>query len=219
MKKIYELIKNLYAVDELCGYTEQEVDFMKQLFGEIPQVLEEFYRTAARTDALHHVQDTWMLPEHFEKYNWLKEEECLILLNENQGVCRAGIRREDLGMQDPPVYVSDDDTNWVICAETTSEFLAAAIGFEAPFALKFTPEEFYCLTKEELAVIESKLTKLPYEMKNWLYNMNVTLYSNALDNIVVVMDCDGDLQMLYGAASKESYDKLMEVMEGIGEAM
>ena len=43
-----------------------------------------------------------MLPEHFQKWEWLREPDYLILLNENQGVCQAGIRREDLMLPDPP---------------------------------------------------------------------------------------------------------------------
>ena len=35
--------------------------------------------------------------------------------------------------------------------------------------------------------------------------------------MVVVMDC-GDLEVIYGAASEKAYKKLMEVMEGLGEA-
>lgn len=215
--KIRDLIQNLYAVDELQGYTEQEIDFMKQMFGELPPVLEAFYRTAARTDALHHVQDNWMLPEHFEKYNWLKESDCLILLNENQGVCDAGIRRKDLSQADPPVYVKTDDNDWVICAPSTSEFLLAALGFEASLVMKYCPEAFYWITEEELSIIQTKMQKLPYKIHNWLYDMNISLYANAADNIVAIMDVGGDLQVLYGANSEESYARLMDVMEGIGE--
>ncbi len=47
--------------------------------------------------------------------------------------------------------------------------------------------------------------------------MNMSFYSNAPDNMAVIMDC-GDLETIYGAASEESYAKLMEVMEGLGEA-
>ena len=45
----------------------------------------------------------------------------------------------------------------------------------------------------------------------------MSFYSNAPDNMVVIMDC-GDLETIFGAASEESYKKLMEVMEGLGEA-
>ena len=56
--------------------------------------------------------------------------------------------------------------------------------------------------------------------------MRITLYSNEPDNMVAVMDCgdwelhgDGELQMLYGAASEASYASLMSVLEGVGEAI
>ena len=75
-------------------------------------------------------------------------------------------------LPDPPVYVTEDDKNWVLCG------------------------------------------------------MRITLYSNEPDNMVAVMDCgdwelhgDGELQMLYGAASEASYASLMSVLEGIGEAI
>ncbi len=75
-------------------------------------------------------------------------------------------------LPDPPVYVTEDDKNWVLCG------------------------------------------------------MRITLYSNEPDNMVAVMDCggwgmhgDGELQMLYGAASEASYASLMCVLEGVGEAI
>ena len=48
--------------------------------------------------------------------------------------------------------------------------------------------------------------------------MDMSFYSNASDNMAVVMDC-GDLELLYGAASEAGYKRLMEVMEGLGEAI
>ena len=102
------LIRNLYKIETLSGCTEEEIDFMKQKFDALPLVLEKFYETIVKTDALHHIQDQWILPEHFEKYPWLNDSECLIIMNENQGVCQAGIRKEDLRKQDPPVYVKTE---------------------------------------------------------------------------------------------------------------
>lgn len=212
----WEKFKPLYGVDLLQGYTEQDIAGLKEIFGALPQVLEEYYRAAGRTDAFRHVQDEWMLPEHFKKWEWLRESEYMILLNENQGVCRAGIRREDLRLPNPPVYTTEDDENWVPCAPSLREFLCAALAYEAVFAPEYSPEEFYWLTPEELEVLKSGLTKLPFEMENWIGGMKITLYQNAPENMVAVMDC-GDLQMLYGAASKEAYEKLCTVTAGLGE--
>lgn len=213
-----DMLKGLYAVDDLQGYTEEEIDALKQQFGALPSVLESYYRTAGRTEAFHCVQDSWMLPEHVQRWDWLQNSSHMILLNENQGVCWAGIRREDLVLANPPVYTTEDDETWVLCAPTTSEFLSAALAYEAVFTFAYNPEEFYWLTEEEMASVKAQLTKYPFALQSWVGGMKITFYSNAADNLVAVMDC-GDLQMLYGAASEASYLKLMEVMEGIGEPM
>ena len=53
-------------------------------------------------------------------------------------------------LPDPPVYVTEDDKNWTLCAPTTSEFLSAALAYECVFTFECNPEEFYWLTEEEL---------------------------------------------------------------------
>mgnify|MGYP000916223019 FL=1 len=38
----WEMFKPLYAVDTLEGYTENEIVYLKELFGAMTQVLEEY---------------------------------------------------------------------------------------------------------------------------------------------------------------------------------
>ncbi len=144
-----------------------------------------------------------------------------MILIENQGCCGAGIRRNDLGKTDPPVYVAADeidDCKWTLCTGTLSGFLQAALAYEAVFSFPFQGKDFmYWLTEAELETVRSGLEKQPFGLYGWL-GMDMSFYSNAFDNMVVIMDC-GDLEMLYGAASETGYKKLMEVMEGLGEAI
>ena len=211
------MIKQLYGVEELQGYEEKDIALVKKYFNPLPRTVEDFWRRAGRIEAIYHVQDHWIGPEEFRKWDWLKNNDYLILLNENQGCCRAGIRRSDLEEADPPVYVATDNQNWTLCAGTVSEFLQAALAYEAVFAFPCSEEDFlFWITKEEQEMIQSKLEKKPYMLHGWV-DMDMSFYSNAPDNMVVIMDC-GDLEVIYGAASEESYKKLMEVMEGIGEA-
>jgi hypothetical protein len=220
LSNAWDWLRPLYAVEALQGYTEDEIKLLKGVFGALPPVLEEYYRIAGRTEELHQVQDIWMQPEYFQAWGWLRQSEYLVLLNENQGVCRAGIRKEDLCLPDPPVYYTEDDKNWILCAPTTSEFLSAALAYEAAFHFVYSPEEFYWITGAELDFIKLNLTKLPFELKNWVGGMGVLLFQNEADNMVAVMDCgDGDSNMLYGGATEASYDKLRKVLEGIGEPM
>lgn len=210
-----EMIKQLYSVteDQLKGYDQSEISFVKKLFGALPGVLEDFWSSLADTDALHGVQDHWIRPEDFHSRKWLIDSDHLILLNENQGSCCAGIRREDLKEADPPVYASMDDKNWTLCAHTTSEFLQSVLCYEAVFAFSYQADDFVLwLTEKELQVIQSNLEKKPFELHGWI-GMELSFYSNAYDHMVVVMDC-GDLEVIYGAASEKAYKKLLTIMEG-----
>ena len=56
---LYELIKNLYGVDELVGYSDEDIAFLKEMFGDLPKVLEDYYRKAGMTEALRHLQDEY----------------------------------------------------------------------------------------------------------------------------------------------------------------
>lgn len=217
--KFLEKIKPLYDADDLQGYTDADIELLRDRFGALPQVLEEYYRAAGRTRAFHEVnQDYWVLPEDYGLGESLRQTDYMILLEENQSVCHAGVRREDLSLPDPPVYYSADMENWIPCAQTTSEFLAAALAYEAVCDFEYSPEEFYWLTKEEVEYIRTSLTKFPYEMKNWIGEMKITLYQSEMDNMVAVMECgEDDFQMLYGAASEGSYNRLYAILEGIGE--
>lgn len=217
LMEIMEMIRQLYSVEELQGYTEDEIAFVKDCFGALPGTVEEFWRRAARTEAIHRVQDFWTEPEMFRKQERLRDSNYLILLIENQGCCRAGIRISDLLEEEPPVYVTFNERVWTLCAESVSEFLQAALAYEAIFEFPYQPEEFlFWFTKEELETVQSGLNKMPFELHGWCH-ADMSFYNSAPDHMVAVMDC-GDLQVLYGAASEESYQKLMTVMEGLGEA-
>ena len=214
---LLELFRDLYGADQPQGCTDGEIAAVKEIFGAIPAVVEDFWRTFGRTPQLNYVQDTWILPEHYFKWTWPGESEYLILLNENQGVCRAGIRREDLSLPDPPVYIQmEDDAPWLLSAPTTSEFLETALLYESVWQMEYASEEFYWLTDEELAQVQAKLTKHPAVLKNWM-EMEITCYSNRPDNLLVIMDVGDQYQTLFGAVTEESYLKLIDVMEGLGE--
>lgn len=210
------LIKQLYAVTMLEGYSEDEINLLKRKYGALPTVLEEFYRSAGRTAALWRVQDTWITPEHRKKLTWLQDSSHFILLNENQGVCQAGIRRSDMILPDPPVYVTMDDTDWKLCAPTTSEFLAAALSYEAVFTFDHSSMEIYWLTEEDMKVVQSQLSRLPFMLQNWM-DCTITCYNNAPDNLAVVLDFGSEYQMLYGGVTLKSCNKLRSVLENIGE--
>lgn len=216
--KLREIVRDLYGVDRPQGCTEEEIAAMKERFGALPAVVEDFWRTFGRTRELTWTDDTWFFPEDFQRWDHLAQLGILPLLDENQYVCEAAVLQKDLFLPDPPVYtrMAADEGPWVLSAPTVSEFLEAALTYEAIWQMDHTPQEFYWLTDEELETVQAKLTKRPAVLRNWM-EMEITFYSNRPDNLVVIMDVGDQYQALYGAAIQESYDALLEVMEGLGE--
>ena len=211
------LIRDLYGIDRPQGCTAEEITAMRKSFGTIPPVLEDFWRIAGHTDEVHFNQDDWLFPEDFQKSGYMTRFEDLRLFCENQACCWAGIRRKDLTLPDPPVYTQEsEDEPWLLSAPTTSAFLEAALTYEAAWRLPYRPAAFFELSDGDLSVIRAKLEQRPCALDNWM-GMNLTFYSNRPDNLVVLMDMDGEYQAIYGGATRESYEALLEVMEGLGE--
>ncbi len=213
-----ELFHDLYGVDRPRGCTEEEIAAVRERFGALPAAVEDFWRMAGHLRGQYN-QDDWIFPEDVQKPEELEKEDYFILLVENQGVCRAGIRREDLILPDPPVYTRmEDDDPWLLCAPTVSGFLEAALTYEAIWGLKYSAEEYVWLTGGEAAVLRENLEKRPCALNHWM-DLAITFYSNRPDNLVVVMDAGDHCEALYGAATQESYAALLEVMEGLGEPL
>lgn len=214
-----DIIKPLYGIDAFRGCGEEETAVIRDRFGTIPAAVEDFYRIAG-TEVFRSGQDDWMLPEQYRKWTWLEDIDALVLLNENQGVCQACIRREDLSKADPPVYVTyDDGKTWSLCAPSATEFFAAALAYEAAFTFRYEPEAFFWYTPEEKEEIASRLDKLPFSLLNWCSEMEITFYQNAPDNLLVLMSFRGEdeSQALYGAVTGESYERLLAVVGEKGE--
>lgn len=141
--ELRKLVRDLYGVDRPQGCTQAEIAGMRERFGAIPAVVEEFWRGFGRTRELGQCQDDWMFPEQYAKWKWLEEYDSLVLLNENQGCCRACVRREDLTLPDPPVYTRmEEDDPWLLSAPTTSAFLQAALLYESVWRLEYAPTSF-----------------------------------------------------------------------------
>ena len=214
----WKTIKTLYNIETLQGYTEQEMAQIRKMYPTLPKALEEFYQVAAKTPAFHHVQDIWITPEHYQKHpkTWFPED-MLLLLAENQWVCCAGIKKEDLHLDNPPVYVTEDNKQYLLSAQTTSEFIAAVLLYQASFAMKYVFDDVLWLDQEDFEKLEERFERYPFTFQNWLSAGEVVCYHHAPDHLVNVWDLDGQWQVLYGATNETAFEKLCEDLADLGE--
>lgn len=212
----YKSITELFQVETPTGYTKEEIEKAKAAVGGLPLELEKFYLYCGNSPELKFLQDELVLPG---KYPALLDPEYIIFYNENQGVCQAAVKKSEVSLDDPPVYTSVDDGEWTLSSPHVSEFLAAMYDYQASICLDFSPEEFYFVTPEEKAKIESLFPKLG-SFNGWLYTWTVTVYGEGGIRIALMEDEEGeDIQMNFAANNQEDFDKVMSMLEGIGEPM
>lgn len=221
----YDFIKRIYNIKSFHGSTAEEIDNLKQKFGAIPEVLEEFYMKAGNTEEFKYGQDMWIMPKDYFTPGWMENfDGGIIILNENQSVCQAYVRRQDLSQPDPPVYLwLGENEEPCLSAPSVSVFLMAASAYEAAFTFEYTPEDFYFVLNDDIDEFESRLGKYPFKMQ-WISNdIEIMFYSNDPGNLVAALYCgsaeDDGLQLVYGAVNEEAYNKLEEALDGVCEPL
>jgi hypothetical protein len=101
---------------ESDGYSEAEIAEAEARLGiRLPEALREWYGFAGKWYTRLEVQNELLPPE---RLFW--EGKYLIFLAEAQGVCAWAIRKQDLGLGNPPVY---DEVERVRVAECLTDWL------------------------------------------------------------------------------------------------
>ena len=214
MDKYADILK-LFKITTPVGYSEEELALAREEAGAMPRELEEFFARIGASPELRGLQDALILPN---KYKALLDPEHLIFFNENQGVCKAAVKKSDADDPDPPVYASADNGKWNLSSPHVSEFLRAMFDYQASICLEFSPAEFYWVTTEEKARIERLFPRLG-SFENWLYDWDITVYGIDGGRVALMHNGDGDIQMNYAANNEREFERMSRLLEGIGEAI
>ena len=208
----YDSILQLFKVENPVGYTVEQIAKTKTVVGGLPLDLERFYLFCGASKELHYLQDELILPDRFSDF---AASDYIIFFNENQSVCQAGVKKSDAALDDPPVYTSVDNGEWKLSSPHVSEFLCAMFDYQASICLEFNPEDFFFITVEEKNQVEKVFPKLG-AFDNWLYDWNITVYGENGGRIAL-MENDGDIQMNIAANNEREYERIMSLLDGVGE--
>ena len=219
----YELLKKLYDIDSFTGCTEEEIEELCEGFDTIPGALADFLETCGKTTALFaHSNDHWIDLEYCRKYSWMKTapQDYYYLLNENQGVYQVAIRRADMGLPDPPVYVVERNREGAVtevgkAEESLTAFLMGMLLYEAVLSLEYDCGDFIWYEPEDVEKIESILQKYPYHVYNW-YSERIDIYTLTGEELLFIMKGDTP-NGTYSAKSEEALRAIDEKIGDIGE--
>ncbi|AWK04160.1 hypothetical protein HYN56_07910 [Flavobacterium crocinum] len=204
----FSTIKKLFNITESNGFSSNEIQTIKDIFGKLPEVFIDYYTELGKIENLNNTQDSLNKPDQFQ---YFKHNDYLIFYCENQRVCVWGIHKDDLSHPNPPVYMSHDEKEWKKETETLMDFFIAMAFLQAGFALEFNSECFYEIEDNELAFIKENFKNKGVSFKQWAEGIN--FYGNNDDDVIVIMS---DYQVFYSSASQEHFDELDEVLSKLG---
>jgi uncharacterized protein (TIGR02996 family) len=138
---------------ERHGYSEEELTAAEARLGfRLPAALREWYSLAGKRKDVWSQQDRLVRPLELDLE---PNDDALIIRYENQACERWGIRRQDLGRDDPPIFQFEEPAR---NSPTTTAFAAFVLLYEAKFArgvlwtgTAFSKEEVQTEVRERLS--------------------------------------------------------------------
>lgn len=207
----FSIIKKLFGISEPNGFAENEINVVRDIFGDLPKVLTDYYTELGKIQNLNHTQDLLIVPERFQ---YFRHNDYLIFYYENQRSCVWGIHKDDLSKANPPVYMSFDEKEWNLETETLTDFFTAMAFLQAGFALEFPGKTFYEIEPKDLDFIIKNYSNKGVSFKQWLEG--IQFYGNHADDVIVIM---GGNQMFYASNSQEHFIEIDEVLSQLGKEL
>nr|WP_315024972.1 hypothetical protein [uncultured Aminipila sp.] len=127
-------IKSLFHVIEDIGFNDNKIEAAEKKWGILPSVLKDYYKQLGQHDRINKSQNYLCEP------NSLYESgDYVIFYIENQRAAEWGIKKEDLGKEDPPVYCRMSGDEYILETDTL----------------------------EQAEKVRGKYKKLPFELHQW----------------------------------------------------
>jgi len=207
----FSTIKKLFHITESNGFTNDEIQVVEDIFGELPEVFVDYYAELGKIQNLNHTQDLLIVSERFQYY---KHDDYLIFYSENQKSCVWGIHKNDLSKSNPPVYMSYDEKDWDLETETLTDFFTAMAYLQASFALDFTCDTFYKIESNGLDFITQNFSNKGVSFKQWVEG--IKFYGNHPDDVIVIINNN---QMHYSSNTEKDFLEMDKVLSKLGSEL
>jgi hypothetical protein len=206
----FKEIRQLFAITENFGFSVAEISEYKKICDSIPKVLEDYYAQLGKIEALNHTQNELVEPSRLVLS---KNQDFLIFCGENQWVCFWGIDKNDLSMDNPPIYISYDNEVWTKETECLTDFLNATASVQAIFALPFGSGEFVSISREEFEIFEKKFKKRDFALPHWA---GTHFYGNHDNEVIMIQQNEDHYDMFYASNDKKRYKEMNKILSKLG---
>lgn len=210
----FDKIRRLYQLkeNENFGFTEQDMASLEaRLNIQLPKMLREYYLTLGRQENLNYSHNRLLKPD---KEIGFSSDRHLIFYEENQVVVFWGIRKDDLSLDNPPVwgnYGTDEEPDWHKETETTDAFFLLMAVYNGTLGgLPFNANALKPVNKETVISIQQNTTRIP-EISS---NQQVVYTNDFLEMISLSFDKDENCTGIFiGTADAEKFDTMIATLD------
>ncbi|SHH13672.1 hypothetical protein [Flavobacterium aquidurense] len=158
-------IKHIYNLSEYenFGFSESEVLVLeKKLDIVLPVKLKEYYLELGKHENLNYSHNRLLKPDHEIGFS---DDQYLVFYEENQVVAFWGIRKEDLKLDNPPIWVKYDTIekpDWMIETKTTENFFLLMAVYNGTLGgLPYNGNFLGLVDSQTVDFVEDNFTLLP----------------------------------------------------------
>lgn len=206
----FQNIRQLYAIgDEKSGFSETEISTLESKIGHrLPAMLREYYLTLGKVENLNYLHNRLLKPG-------FSDDRYLVFYEENQVAAYWGIKEEDLGLEDPPVYgnyhPAGEKPDWHLETNTTGDFLLLMAVYNGTFGgLQYNANSFDPVKAEAIDHIK----------KNWNEVKEISfdrqkIYTEDFNEVISVSfdEKQRATGIFIGTSDQERFDKLLDDLD------
>ncbi|MBE8726212.1 SMI1/KNR4 family protein [Flavobacterium hungaricum] len=206
IKRLYNLLEN-----ENFGFSEKEIsELEKRLEITLPAKLREYYLVLGKEENINYSYNTLFKPEEIT----FSEDGFLLIYEENQGVVIWGIKKEDLILDNPPVYANYDTiekSDWIIETQTIEGFLLMMAIYNGTFGgLPYNGNFIGSVSANDVFFIEDNFTLIDEISRN-----NQKIYTDDYQDVISLsFDKENNCTAAFiGTYDQERFDDLIESVD------
>lgn len=204
IKRLYNLSEN-----ENYGFSEAEIRALeKKLKTALPAKLKEYYLELGKEENLNYSFNRLLKPEDEVDFS---DDGYLVIYEENQVVAFWGIKKEDLKLDNPPVYGNYDTiekSDWEIETQSTEDFFLFMAVFSGTLGgLKYNGNHFGLIDSDKVKFVENNWTLVPEISRD-----NQKVYTNDFyDVISLSFDKEDNCTAAFiGTSDQDRFDSILD---------
>ncbi len=196
----FKEIREFYDIwDNSFGISNNEIlENESRLSTKLPKLLKEYYLQLGNHKELNQTQDKLILPNNL----YFGTDDKLIFYIENQSNVIWGINRKDLILDNPPVFISFEDSIWMLESDLLN-FLTSMAYLQSIFAFPFNANVVN-ISNEIEKIVRQDWKKTDKKLKIW----NTEFFQNNLDEVLAFLKSDGQLDLFVATKTLTSFKNI-----------